>query len=237
MKILSQKFWEELCDDWPDTELFNHHLDNQFKTPARRANIYWEEKTPEYFFGCDTNIKLYRGARYCKPISNNISLLPESWQRFLSFIKSDKYKKNITNDNIFLYLNIIEDFADNFVHEINEDHKNNVKNNITITRPKYYDEHRKFEFFSPPMKLHTDSANKYFTHLFYFNREWDINYGGRLIKFYKHDPKAIRDFFNIFGNVNNHFEVTENSWHSTEGFSVPDPKITRKRVQISIFKS
>ena len=118
MKILSQKFWEELCDDWPDTELFNHHLDNQFKTPARRANIYWEEKTPEYFFGCDTNIKLYRGARYCKPISNNISDLNINEDLFHSMIKKYRnYKLNYSQGKFYQDMKI-EDFVSKFLNKL-----------------------------------------------------------------------------------------------------------------------
>ena len=237
--MLSEKFWNQLCDEWPDTKLFNHHLDDQFETPSRRSNIFWEDCNPKFFFGCDLNLNLYKGSKSCRPATHDVSLLPNSWQNFLKFLISNEYRDYISKINgiekIKFYLNIVEDFADITEFKTKETYLNEIENNVSTLSKKYFKTPSLHKYKSPAMKIHPDTSDKTMTHLFYFNRDWIETYGGRLIFFNSFNENDVKEFVSIKGNVNRYFKVNNNSWHSIENFSVPKQTITRKSVQVSIY--
>ena len=225
---LNNFFWEELVYSWPKEKMFSQFLDDQYYTPQRRGSIYWDASTPKLYCGRDQNLKLFQGSGSRNP-SYPIKHFSKSWQEFFELVLNTYTSYNK------LYLNIIQDYADNIVYNLDTVKSMvDVENNITTVEPKFRHFPGLYEYNAPAMNIHQDSADKQFTQMFYFNRVWKDEWGGRLFFYNSHDAKDVNRIEHVDGNKSILFKVTDRSWHGVEGFSVPDKKYTRKSVMLCL---
>ena len=243
--------YENMCNMFPNSNLFSHVIDDQFLYPCKRKMLYWESETPEFFYGKKNDWKQFLGSKNLKQYRNDLSDLPLTWRTFFEDLRTpcfENFLRDLTKyDSLKYYLvlseNVSESIEDSIKnYDLIEEYRNKtVKNNITnvlnaslskddilkngvpsiLQNKNVFDNKQRV----PSMKAHTDSSDKLITLLFYFNNQWDDSWGGKTL--------FMGNSFSCSKNHTIFFKVSKNSWHSSEDCCT---NMNRRVINLSVLR-
>jgi hypothetical protein len=194
---------EQLCDEFPSLDLFNHYIDDKYQYPAKRGALRWESENPNNLYG--------KSHDFNNPeVSFSVNEMPPIWKQFLLELGSPEYKSFIDNlhgtgETLKMYGNFWCSFCEPLGESL--DNYNYIGKSILAGDGNYGknpDEIAKEDlllsgFYSiregkyiqnglvaPCMKPHIGSDNKRISIVYYLNseKEWKEEYGGRTVFYY-----------------------------------------------------